>query len=359
MKLGRIMVHHYAHQEEIKCPVTQPETALHLNTKFYLYKQLFAGTRLYLSQECVNRCGNSRVVVWAKDWDKVMIESSLGKYRPDILIIGRSGERYVIEIKVTHSVEEDKAALYKDNNITWLEVDVSEISESFYEGVNPWRINKPLPHAVSEPPLSQWTCDACLSKLKREEYRKHNYEDILYSKLVDFYFYSGKKYRESFYLKKVIRNDKPVGMLVQRKSDGEIIFNREGVDDSILTSAFKSTELDTRRAVAKIISDWDWLPWTRGKKYNTFNIEQYPYLYKWDAGTREWEKQERQILNLECDHNLVPYYEGGAVCKLCGTIIRSQSDCTHYFINGICKWCGKFDELGYYGEKQNYTSPEF
>lgn len=40
LKLGNDRVHHYAHQPEDKCAITQPETALHFNTKIYIGHQL-------------------------------------------------------------------------------------------------------------------------------------------------------------------------------------------------------------------------------------------------------------------------------------------------------------------------------
>ena len=40
MKLGQVKFHHYAHQPDRICVATQPETALHLNTKFHIYEQL-------------------------------------------------------------------------------------------------------------------------------------------------------------------------------------------------------------------------------------------------------------------------------------------------------------------------------
>ena len=208
MKLGDVRVYHYAHQPDVVCAATQPEIALHLNTKFYIREQLLSGTKLYLEQRCSNSCGRSRNVAWVEDWERVEIESKIGTFRPDIVIVGSGETVNAIEVMVTHQVEDDKGAFYKMHNIGWLEIDACE---SIYEGENAWKIDQPLPFAVCKPSLAEWTCDNCCKQLREEdelklreqraiEYMQHNYEEIIYSQMVDYYFPSGLKYREIFYL---------------------------------------------------------------------------------------------------------------------------------------------------------------
>ncbi len=52
LKLGQKNAHHFAHRPEDICSATQPETALHLNCKFHIYKQLITGTALSVSMSC-------------------------------------------------------------------------------------------------------------------------------------------------------------------------------------------------------------------------------------------------------------------------------------------------------------------
>ena len=40
LKLGKVRVHHAAHYEGIVCAATQPETAIHLNSKYHLQQIL-------------------------------------------------------------------------------------------------------------------------------------------------------------------------------------------------------------------------------------------------------------------------------------------------------------------------------
>ncbi|MFC1977348.1 hypothetical protein ACFLWS_03670 [Chloroflexota bacterium] len=331
------------------------------------------GTKLYLEQQCSNGCGKSRNELWVKDWEKAEIESYIGSFRPDILIINRDGTNKAIEVKVTHPVEDVKAAFYREQNISWLEVDASESLESLYEGENAWRIDQPLPFAVSKPPLSKWTCDNCRVQLKKEkeaelreqrkeEYRKHNYEEVLYSKMVDFFYPSSRKYREIYYLKKVIRNDKSIGVLVQKK-DYVVLFQQNGeINEVLLELAFEATNREVDRVHDEhgaLVDNREWLPWVHGTKYAASNFERYPYLFQWDSNERKWVKQKHQNPHPECRHTWIPKDGGGIVCTKCKTIVdsgKSLSGCTHYFIDGLCKWCGRRDEMGFYGEEQKLNS---
>ena len=69
------------------CDATQPETALHLNTKYHIYRQLLLGSILYVEQLCSDGCGRARVVLWASGWQGVKVESQVGLPRPDIVIV--------------------------------------------------------------------------------------------------------------------------------------------------------------------------------------------------------------------------------------------------------------------------------
>jgi len=306
LKLGNERVYHYAHQTKVTCAATQPETALHLNTKYYIYNQLLSGTELYLEQQCSNSCGKSRTVSWVGDWGEVKIEYQIGQFRPDIAILGKVDTVNAIEIKVTHQVEDDKEAFYKIRDIGWLEV---VADESIYDGENPWKIDVPLPFAVCKPPLAEWTCESCSEQLRKEEeiklreqreweYRKHNYLEPIYSKIVDYYFPSGKKFRETYYLNRVIRVDKPIGVLVNTEHQ-ETIFRKTGESlEALLNLAFRETKqaVDKRREYGAIVDDHKWLTWVHGNKYLARATDRYPYLYRWDNNVKKWVKPVTQYL---------------------------------------------------------------
>jgi len=339
LKLGSERVHHYAHQPDVICATTQPETALHLNTKFYIYRQLLSGTRLYLKQQCSNGCGKSRNIPWVRDWVRVEIESNIGPFRPDILIVASGGTNKAIEIKVTHPIESEKEAFFNEQKIGCLEVGASE---SIYDGENAWTIDQPLPFAVCKPPLPKWTCYHCQAELKQEEkarlkeqkyeeFRKHNYKEILYSKMVDIYYPSGRKYRETYYLKKAVRDDKPLGISIETRKGKEVSRLYGEITEALIEEAFQTTKSEVDRFCNKnrtIVDDHKWLPWVHGKKYFAFDIERYPYRYEWNVMVKKWAEREQQKIESENAHSKERH-------------VTPQDTITITMPEGVCIHCGQ------------------
>src|SRR5690242_4472730 len=77
MKLGAVRRHHAAHDEGVACAATNPETALHLDTKLALAAALraamLAEAQLVIRQVCPD-CSQHYEVTWASDWDDVRVE---------------------------------------------------------------------------------------------------------------------------------------------------------------------------------------------------------------------------------------------------------------------------------------------
>lgn len=299
MKLGNERVHHYAHKTDIECALTKPETALHLNTKFYIYNQLLLGNQLFLEEKCAE-CGKSRIITWTQGWKRVEVEYGISQYRPDIAIIDY-GENIsaAIEVKVTHEVEDTKIDFYQSQNIAWLEL---EANESIYEGENTWNISQPLPFVIFQSQSHQWICDVCLDKLRQEEelrkkaqqeweWRLHNHEDTVYTKLVDFYYPSGSKYREQYFIKQVIRDDKPISVTIHEEK-GKIIWKQNGeINNEMLSliSEIIQGEIDKRKKYGAIIDEREMVAWIRGLKFVARDTWRNPYKYQWDANKKKWE----------------------------------------------------------------------
>jgi hypothetical protein len=159
MKLGKINVHHYAHRADDLCPSTQPETALHLNTKYHIAHQLKAASKLFADQNCSGACGDKTQYLFLSDWDDVQVECGIGPYWADVALLRDGQVIGVIEIFVAHKTEEEKARYFDENNIPWIEVPVYD--DEIYLGDNAWTADDPLPQMNLTFGSNRWTCDEC------------------------------------------------------------------------------------------------------------------------------------------------------------------------------------------------------
>jgi hypothetical protein len=123
MKLGLIRVHHVAHEPNMVCPATQPETALHLNTKLYIAEQLKHTSKLIIRNECASGyiCDATRDEALVSDWTDVQVETVFGSRKPDVSLY--RGEQLIaaIEVRVTHPVDREKATYLQERGIPWPE----------------------------------------------------------------------------------------------------------------------------------------------------------------------------------------------------------------------------------------------
>lgn len=201
LRLGTVNAHHAAHKaENNSCSLTTGEGILHFNTKHYIYEQLRRGSKLYIKQACP-QCTRtsvtpyatwlrSRSFLWLEDWDDVQMEKTIGSLRPDIVLFRDRQPVAALEVFVTHRIDEEKRAKYKEIGLPWIEVkaDGEEIDEYFvnwaddYEDEEiPWKIEKPLIYDSCEPAPEAWVCEDCVTAPQRyaEMLKKRDEEEAL------------------------------------------------------------------------------------------------------------------------------------------------------------------------------------
>jgi|GEM_PF-3116171 len=164
LKLGDIRVHHYAHEPDVKCNANNPETALHLNTKFHIYNELQKGEQLKVEKTCSGGCGKKKESVWAEHWREAKVEFSIHPVRPDIVLLGIGSTIGAIEVFASHAVDKQKTEQLKKQGLRWMEI---KASESIYHGDKAWRIEQPLPHLRIQPDSDAWKCEECVAAEKR------------------------------------------------------------------------------------------------------------------------------------------------------------------------------------------------
>lgn len=340
LKLGNERVHHYAHLSEVVCAATQPETALHLNAKYYLYSQLQQTRSVTIDNSCAGQCGAKRQIIWLQEWDEVLVEHGLGSYRPDITLFTNKNPIGALEILVSHKVSEQKASFFHENAIPGLEI---KVNEQFYEGDTKWIPDKPLPYYRQFPNTEKWVCDNCLEKRKRQQeqsklqqerlqHERNNFERVVETKLSDIYFKSGKKYREMFFLMEQFVNGERVKVWV--KTEKELIaVEKAPITDKSLEKLHQAVaqRLDNHRRNGAIVDNYiDWQPWIAGRKYVARDTNRHPFRYYWDEKQKNWDNK----LSVEKPEPPLPTYSQNYFSKKAETPYFYQPK------TGTCKYCG-------------------
>jgi Competence protein CoiA-like family len=127
--LGKVRARHFAHQPGSRCPLTAPETALHLDAKerlLALCADAFAGRRRV---GILARCAGCRRTVpqdLAAVGDAAEGEAAVGLLRADVLVRARGRPVLAFEVRVTHAVDEAKEAALAAAGLPFVEIDARE-----------------------------------------------------------------------------------------------------------------------------------------------------------------------------------------------------------------------------------------
>ena len=127
--LGQVRARHFAHRPGSRCPLTAPETALHLNAKerlLWLCAEAFAGRRRV---EVLARCPACRRLApfdLAGRGDEARAEGVVGALRADVLVLAGGAPSLAIEVRVTHAVDGDKEAALEVAAVPAVEIDARE-----------------------------------------------------------------------------------------------------------------------------------------------------------------------------------------------------------------------------------------
>jgi hypothetical protein len=124
--LGKVRARHFAHLPGSRCPLTAPESALHLDAKerlLALCADAFAGTRRVTA---VARCAGCRrpvAVDVAGIGDAAAGEAAVGPLRADVLVTARGRAALALEVRVTHAIDEAKEAALAAAGVPFVEID--------------------------------------------------------------------------------------------------------------------------------------------------------------------------------------------------------------------------------------------
>jgi hypothetical protein len=127
--LGKVRAPHFAHLPGSACPLTAPETALHLDAKerlLALCEDAFAGRRrVTLLARCAT-CRRAAPRDLAREGDRAVTEGAIGALRADVLVLAGERATLAIEVVVTHAVDAQKEAALAAAGVPAIEIDASE-----------------------------------------------------------------------------------------------------------------------------------------------------------------------------------------------------------------------------------------
>lgn len=127
--LGAVRARHFAHEPGSRCPLTAPETALHLNAKerlLQLCEEAFTGRGRVVLQARCPECRRPAPLDLALLGDEARDEEPLGALRPDVLVLSRGRPALALEVLVTHAVDERKEAALAALGVPAVEIDARE-----------------------------------------------------------------------------------------------------------------------------------------------------------------------------------------------------------------------------------------
>jgi len=264
LKLGAVRRHHAAHDPGVACAATNPETALHLNTKLALAAALAAAASsdavLSIIHSCRGaageRCTETRIAPWLHGWDTVRIEHRIGPVRPDILLERDGASVAGIEVLRSHAVDAQKRAALATLGMPWIELAADE--ELSKPGG--WSIHRPLP-ALRTNDTDEWRCERhealhAILLRSREEERTAATEAARHStrlvaaRVVDVYHTNGARERHIYRMEELATDGTPHALRLKR--GGREIAYVELSPDHVMATAQGTVHLAYTKDVATL-----------------------------------------------------------------------------------------------------------
>ena len=302
LRLGKKRVYHAAHKPGAECIATRPETALHLDAKWYLAEQLRRTNSLQIQTVC-DRCKREyeqRVSSYLSGWDDVQVEFSIDSYRPDVTLLKNGEPIGAVEVYVSSSVTQEKANFLA--KIPWVEVQAKHIlwRTSSRSG---WTPDKPLPFRnINWHFVEKWHCEDCKTELQRirleEEQREYEKQFVTTAvRIVDFYYPQFKHYRKIYFARKRVVQGSIVEISVIEDRGGMICCIKNPLfpaDRKGLWRAFEDY-LESKRSSEDCMIDSHmlWQKWdtssisvTKLRNYRYKSL--FPKRYCWDNDKQDW-----------------------------------------------------------------------
>jgi hypothetical protein len=163
--LGARRARHFAHRPGSACPLTAPETALHLDAKerlLALCADAFAGRRRVTVLARCPSCRQAAPHDLAAEGDEAVAEGGVGPLRADVLVSRAGRPSFAFEVVVTHAVDAAKEAALAAALVRAVEVDARSEWEREDDGGTT---------ILCARSLGFGPCPACLARARADEDR--------------------------------------------------------------------------------------------------------------------------------------------------------------------------------------------
>jgi len=163
--LGARRARHFAHRAGSSCPLTAPETALHLDAKerlLALCAEAFAGRRRVVLLTRCPACRRAAPLDLATLGDGAVAEGAIGPLRADVLVTRGGRPALALEVKVTHALPPEKEAALAGAGVPAVEID----ARGEWEREEPGETTVACARALGFAP-----CPACAAEARAAEDR--------------------------------------------------------------------------------------------------------------------------------------------------------------------------------------------
>ena len=200
--LGTKVRYHAAHRTDSRCSVAGGESALHLNIKLHLAKELRDAPperrRIEIGEGCEARdCEAQHTRTWVSGWDEVRVETRVadeaGARVPDVLLMREGRPLAGIEVFASHAVSTIKESALARLGVAFVEV---KADDALIAEGDAWRMESILP-VVREGGRSRWRCE----RHSRDTTRSRLYA----ARVVDLLFQNGTSLRRIYEIHVVYR----------------------------------------------------------------------------------------------------------------------------------------------------------
>jgi hypothetical protein len=127
--LGKVRAPHFSHRAGSACPLTAPETALHLDAKerlLALCEDAFTGRRRVTLLARCPACRRAAPREVSREGDRAVTEGAIGALRADVLVLAGERPALAIEVVVTHAVDAAKEVALAAAGVPAVEIDARE-----------------------------------------------------------------------------------------------------------------------------------------------------------------------------------------------------------------------------------------